>query len=103
MLADRLAPAVSAPPSRVSTAGAVEGGEVGPDLAGLGQPEVGVEGQGPPIMVTRGGGIAEGEVGMAQAGVGAGLLIAVADVGGDGVGGGVVGEGVRGVAGGLRR
>src|SRR2546429_10030546 len=77
----------------------VDGGEVGADLVGLGCAEVGVEGQGLLVVVARAGEIVEAAVGAAEAGVGTGLLVAVADVGGDGEGGGVVGVG-GGVAGG---
>ena len=88
-------------PSPLFGAAVVEGGEVGADLVGFGQAEVGVEGQGVLVVLAGEGGVAEGAVGVAEAGVGAGLLVAVADVGGDGVGGGVVGEGVGGAAGGV--
>jgi hypothetical protein len=74
---------------------------VGADLVGLRHTEVGVEGQGVQVVLAGLDGVAEAVVGVAEAGVGAGLLLAVADVGGDGVGGGVMGEGVGGAAGGV--
>jgi hypothetical protein len=77
----------------------VEGDEAAPDLVGLRHAEVGVEGQSVQVVLASEGRVAECVVGVAETGMGAGLLRVGADVGGDRVGGGVVGAGISRTAG----
>jgi hypothetical protein len=63
-------------------------------LVGFGHAEVGVEGERMPVVVAGASRFAEGVMDAAEAGVGAGVLVAGADGGGDGVRRLVVGDGV---------
>lgn len=76
----------------------VDGSNMSAELLGLGHTEIGVEGQGALVVLACTGRMLESMMGVAEAGVSAGLLMAVADVGGDGESGGVVDEGVSGLA-----
>ena len=62
----------------------LKGDQVGVDVVGFGDTEVGVEGQGVLPVVAGLVGIAGGLVGVGEAVVGTGLLVAVADLGGQG-------------------
>jgi len=84
---------VAASPPNAWLVALIDGDEVVPDLVGLGQAEVGVEGQGVLVVLAGAGGVVEGVVRMTEAGVGAGLLVAIIGIGGDGQRGGVMGEG----------
>src|SRR5262245_61212366 len=61
-------------------------------LVGVGGSEVGVDGHGLLVVCAGLVGVAEGPMGVAEAAVRAGLLVAGVGIGGDGEGGGVVGE-----------
>ncbi len=84
--------------SRETVSQRVEGGEVGADVIGVGDVEVGEQGAGlvPVVagLVVNAGGV----VGVAEAVVGAGLFVAVADLGGQGERGGVLGECLAGLS-----
>jgi hypothetical protein len=67
--------------------------EAGAYLFGFRHAEVDVEGQRVLVVLTGASGLAQEVVGVAEAGVGSSLLLAAADLGGEGVRGGVVGEG----------
>ena len=62
----------------------VERGQVGVDVVGFGDAEVGIEGQGLAPVVAGLLGIAGGVVGVGEAVVGAGLLVAVTGLAGQG-------------------
>jgi hypothetical protein len=77
-------------------------GECGADLVGFGDAELGEQGQCLVPVVAGLVRLADGVVGVGEAVVGAGLLIRVADVAGEGQGGGVRGGGLVGFAAGVQ-
>jgi hypothetical protein len=74
-------------------------GELGTDLIGLGGAELGVEGEGLLPVVAGPAQVTGSVTGVAEAIVGAGLLVLVADLAGDGEGVVVLGAGLPGQAG----
>src|SRR2546423_2136994 len=92
----------TAGPKHAGLCGAVvvDPGQLSADPVGVGPAEIGVDSQRLLVVHAGAGPVAERTVRVAEAGMGAGLLVAVTGVGGDGESEAVLGTGLAGLAGG---